>query len=613
MIGPGARLGAELAGIRLVACTAAVLVVVAFAPRLLLLEQTVVDGSAPLAVAWWLGMSVVVVVATFLASYPTRALTRGLTTGNPRVSPDHVISLSRTPARLVIVDLVASACLGAVTLFQPLRPVTNDFATQVELVLLALTMTSVAALPAYVGLRAAVARAMEAVPAALSSEALEKLESRGKVEPGLRHRLLAAVVAPVAFVALGASLLVQAHVRGYEAASGEDDVRALAGVLDPIEGDTRGRKAAADAARTLGFDVTISRSSALPANARGEGGRTTLSAPLSDGHAEVSFYEGTVGGAGACLALALAAIGIAALLGWRIGRAFGNDLALATRELDATGVADIIRGWSIRQVPRFASVGALLRAADRMGAVFREFARTQQRSIDARASTERTRALFLASMSHDLKAPLNAILGFADLVSRGTLTEGQGESVSIIEQRGRELLYLIDTILDAARLEAGELTVAPEQTRVGDVVMAAIADARELTSGMQVGITGEIQPGVPSILADAPRLTQALTAIVLIASRFGEKGDVVLRAAMPAAGEQLRMDVEVTVSRASGDREKIVDAFKNPERARRHGGLGLGPSLARAIVELHGGRLEIETMEAGATVHLWVPTARSTT
>ena len=97
------------------------------------------------------------------------------------------------------------------------------------------------------------------------------------------------------------------------------------------------------------------------------------------------------------------------------------------------------------------------------------------------------RGLFLASMSHDLKAPLNAILGFAGLVSRGPLTDGQRESVAIIEQRGLELLYLIDTILDAARVEAGELTVSPERTRVGDVVMPAVLDARELTVGHERG------------------------------------------------------------------------------------------------------------------------------
>jgi signal transduction histidine kinase len=139
--------------------------------------------------------------------------------------------------------------------------------------------------------------------------------------------------------------------------------------------------------------------------------------------------------------------------------------------------------------------------------------------------------------------------------------------------------------------------------------MPAVLDARELTAGMHVQITGEIQPGVPRILADAARLAQALTAIVLVASRFAENGHVVVRAAMPVGGEQLRVDVEVTGRGISAaDREKIFDAFKHADRARRHGSLGLGPSLARAIVELHGGAIDVETTEAGGTVfHVWVP------
>ncbi len=314
------------------------------------------------------------------------------------------------------------------------------------------------------------------------------------------------------------------------------------------------------------------------------------------------------------LGLALIAIATAGMLGWRTGGAFSDDVGLAEQELEATGVADVLRGGRILGDARFQSVAALMNATDKLGGVFREFASAQQRAIDARTSTERMRGLFLASMSHDLKAPLNAILGFAGLVSRGTLTEGQQESVAIIEQRGLELLYLIDTILDAARVEAGELTVSPERTRVGDVVMPAVLDARELTVGMNVEIVGEIQPGVPQALADPARLIQALTAIILVAARFAERGHVVVRASMPSGGDQLRIDVDVTGrSIAPADQEKIFDAFKHADRARRHGSLGLGPSLARAIVELHGGGIDVETTPAGGTVfHVWVPSERGT-
>jgi signal transduction histidine kinase len=384
-------------------------------------------------------------------------------------------------------------------------------------------------------------------------------------------------------------------------------------VFDTVEGDPRGRKAAIEAAHAHGYDVDVSRSSAPLLLGHDDEGRMLLTAPLSDGHAAVRFEAAPPGsGAGAYLALAIAAVAVAWGLGWRIGCLFADDVALATRELEATGVAELLRGGRIRGDPRFQSVASLMQAADEMGGVFREFAGVQQRAIDARTATERMRGLFLASMSHDLKAPLNAILGFAELVGRGRLSDGQRESVVIIEQRGRELLHLIDTILDAARVEAGELTVSPEWTRVGDVVMPAVLDVKELTAGMKVDITGEIQPGVPRILVDPARLTQGLTAIILVATRFAENGHVMVRATMPAKGEQMRIDVEVTGRGISpAEREKIFDAFKHADRARRHGSLGLGPSLARAIVELHGGGIDVDTTEAGGTVfHVWVPSER---
>jgi signal transduction histidine kinase len=287
-----------------------------------------------------------------------------------------------------------------------------------------------------------------------------------------------------------------------------------------------------------------------------------------------------------------------------------TDLAIATRAVRETGAADVIRGSRVRREARFDSVTLLMDAIDTLGGVFREFASAQERAIDARAATERMRGLFLASMSHDLKGPLNAVLGFAELVSRSPLTAAQQESVTIIEQRGRELLILIQTILDSARVEAGELTVSPEWTMVGDVVMSAVLDARELAGGSEVEIVGEIQPRVPRLFVDGTRMVQALTAVIQSAVRFTEKGVVHVRATLPAGSTDLRVDVESSGRMApSSEREKIFDAFKDPDRARRHGSLGLGLALARSILELHGGSVEVAITKQGATVfHLVIPT-----
>jgi signal transduction histidine kinase len=618
------RLRGRLVVYQGVACATTGLLVVAFAPRLLLLDAAVVDGSASVALWGWLATLAVVVGVTLVASRPLRAALEALAFGDAQVAATDVLALHALRARVVMFGLGGTLLVAAATLIPPLRPATNDLSTQGELVLLAVTMASVAALPAYLAARASVAKVMELVPMPRSHEAIELFETRRAGVARLRHRLLAAVVAPVAFVALGASLLVQAHQRAFDMLSREDEAaelaRAVFGSSDDAPaaaGETiaarLGEARAAEEARAHGLEIDVVRSDAAFQVTRDDYASTRLVVPLANGHAVVRFRTARVSpGTGAYVVLALAAVAAAWILGWSIGRAFADDVALATRELQATGVADVLSGGHIRGNARFRSVAALMKAADELGGVFREFASAQQRAIDARTATERMRGLFLASMSHDLKAPLNAILGFAGLVSRGVLSDAQRESIGIIEQRGRELLYLIDTILDAARVEAGELTVSPEWARVADVVAAAVLEARDLASGLHVDITGEIQPGLPRIFVDAARLGQALTAMILVASRFADHGHVVARAALPAIEERLRIDVEVT-GRVIGaaDRKKVFDAFTQADRARRHGSLGLGPSLARAIVELHGGGIDVETTEAGRTVfHLWVPSER---
>jgi signal transduction histidine kinase len=213
------------------------------------------------------------------------------------------------------------------------------------------------------------------------------------------------------------------------------------------------------------------------------------------------------------------------------------------------------------------------------------------------------RGLFLASMSHDLKGPLNAILGFAQLVSRSPLTPGQAESLSIIVQRGRELLVLIQTILDSAQVEAKALRVSPEWTAVGDLVMSSVREARDLGVGGGVEVVGEVQPGLPRLFVDPPRIVQALTAIISSAVRFAEKGVVRVRATRPAASESLRIDVEAEGRTApSAEQEKIFEAFQDADRARRHGSLGLGLSLARSILHIHCGGVQVNMTAGGGCV-----------
>ena len=605
------RLVARLIALQLAVHAVTFLLTAAFAPRVLLLEPASSSASWLVVLAIGLLCGVFSTVATLVVTRRLQPTLRALAVGSTAVEPADILSLYAVPARLSFASAMFAVVLSLATLIPQLRPKELDPYTDLTLVLLMLTMVSTAALPAYVTMRASIARVHELAPPHVAHEALRSL-GRGALGR-VRKRFVAAVAAPVAFVALGASLLVDAQSRtGDRDARVADATDVARAVFEPIEGvpPEAGRAEAIEAAASLDFRVRIEPNYDGELRVLHEEGETQVTVPTYPGAARFRFGTSRLSPVTAIYGLlALVAVALAALLGTRIGVAFERDVALATREMRRAGVAEVMRGTIILHEARFANVHSLLQAVDSLGGVFREFAGAQQRSIDAREANERMRGLLLASMSHDLNAPLNAVLGYAELVGRNPLQEAQKESLAIIEQRGRELLMLIDTILDSARVEAGELEVSPEPTHVGDVVMSSVLEARDLVVGSDVQIQGEIQPGMPTLLVDGTRIVQALTAVVMTAARFTDKGIVPVRATLPDTGERLRIEVETSGEGLPvGEREKIFDAFKSAESARRHGGLGLGLQLARSILEIHGGTIEVDNTDRGGMVfRIWLP------
>jgi K+-sensing histidine kinase KdpD len=593
-------------------CAFALILVAVFASRLLLLDAVVVRTMLPLVGGAGVAMCVLVVLLTSLVARPLGRTLRQLTVGANAVPGSDLRKLYEIPLRLTVADAVAAVALGAASLVPPLRPQTTDLVTQASIVLLGLTFASAASLPLYVLMRAQVATVLEVAPWRSIRDTLLLPFDGTPRRSHVRRRFVFAVMLPVTFVALGASLLVQAHVRAFDMAVRQDDATKLAqGALDLVGAGTSGRQEAVAAAAGHGIRASFDGSRAPLQVIRSDVGTTLVQVPVEDGRVDLSFattgLSPIVWVYGLIAGLATAAAGV---LGSRLGQIFSADIAIATRAVRETGAADVLRGSRVRREARFDSVILLMDAVDVLGGVFREFAAAQERAIDARAATERMRGMFLASMSHDLKGPLNAILGFADLVGRSPLTPGQRESLAIIDQRGRELLTLVHTVLDSARVEAGQLAVTPEWTMVGDVVMSAVLDARDLAVGSNVEVVAEIQPGVPRLFADGGRLVQALTAVIQSAVRFTQEGAVHIRATLQAGSSDLRIDVETSGRTAPGtDRDKLFDAFREADRARKHGSLGLGLSLARSILELHGGRISAAGTKLGGLVfHLSVPT-----
>jgi signal transduction histidine kinase len=308
--------------------------------------------------------------------------------------------------------------------------------------------------------------------------------------------------------------------------------------------------------------------------------------------------------------LALLAVFIAALLGFLLGNSLTNDLYHATRRVRLLGTEAVMSGSTALMRPaRFTIVAELGKAIEDLAARFRVFAKAQEDAIFAREAATRMRGLFFAAVSHDLKSPLNAVLGFTELVRADRLTDGQIESLDVIQSRAQELLALIETILDAARVEAGQLSLVYDEVNFPELYSLALEKARQLSSDYALHIWDDIAPDIPPILADRLRISRALATFIAYSVRATQGGKMWVRAEMED-DRRVRVDVDVPSHLHSPKQlEDMISPGHNAE-AREHRGMALGLRLARGLVELHGGSVRIiDRAEKGAMFCITLATA----
>ncbi len=595
------RFAAKLFLFQLAAHLATSGVVAALAPTLLLLDAGLRDELVPVGLVLFVLLGTAIAVATLAVTRPLAALFRAQDAALAP-EPEAVKTLQRVPARLTAAYFVCVGVLAA--LLALTRSAKADLSTHIALAALVVTIVSGVSLASFTMLRSQVAEVMAEISPRVSEEAFSEVRE-APWRSLVAARVALSVAAPAGLVAVGAVLLVYAHSRAATAdARVKSALSFTRATLEPIEGEPLPFDAIARAAAEHGYALALSDEAVTEVRAQGdERGEITVRAPFGKDRSLVVRFVAGEPGAGLSLVFAVAAFGIgfALALGSRLGSALSHDVEVARLQIEAMGARDLLRGLRVRKKAMFRPVRAMTDAIEKLGSIFREFAFAQEHAIVAKRRVEQTRGLFLASMSHDLKAPLNAVLGFAELVKRQPLSDGQRESLAIIEQRGRELLHLVRTILDASRADAGALELSPEEVRVEDLVTNAVVDARELEGAR---IVAEVQPELPRVTADPARIAQAITLVVLVAARLGNRG-VGVRAASSAAG-RIRVDVETQGSALAPvspeEREALFLAFEHAESARNMGSLGLGLSLARAILRGHGGELSIESSDDSGTL-----------
>ncbi len=244
-------------------------------------------------------------------------------------------------------------------------------------------------------------------------------------------------------------------------------------------------------------------------------------------------------------------------------------------------------------------------------AVTRDITRAKHEAIElARAREEAERAnraktVFLATMSHELRTPLSAIIGFAEILHRELLIKARepkhADYCRMIHQSGEHLFSLVKDLLDVSRIESGNLKIEVEPFALRDVVIAGIETLRPQADAKGLTLVANVEPGLPDLLADRRATKQILINLVSNAVKFTARGGTVSISARPL-GEHIEITVaDDGIGIPPEHIARIVQPFYQVETsyARRSDGVGLGLSIVRGLIDLHGGDLRIES-EPGA-------------
>jgi signal transduction histidine kinase len=217
---------------------------------------------------------------------------------------------------------------------------------------------------------------------------------------------------------------------------------------------------------------------------------------------------------------------------------------------------------------------------------------------EALEAADRIKTTFIGHVSYELRTPLTNIIGFTELLMQPAaeaLTRKQREYLNDILASSSTLLAIIDDILDLITIDAGALELKLTPVKVAGIVEAAVLGVRDRATRERLNIDVRIDEGAEEFIADEARVRQVLYNLLSNAIGFSKPGDTVTVSAWREAGMMAFAVEDQGVGIPKEEQRRVFDRFESRSQGSKHRGAGLGLSIVKSLVELHGGVMALES------------------